>query len=354
MKKAKRSTSKDVVKLTGRVKGMDAVKEKEDVPGSIALKSAPAEKKEENAPPAVATPSPAPPVTTFNLSLPSDEKNTLGDIPPSPQVSVPQAPVKNLGIAMKQELMNASPSSCKTRHPAIASAPSSDDEDEFDLTPSVGNIISNSSSSRIGSCNEIYGYQYACPYIVTAHMGKNGPHSDEKIYDKEFLTHLFVSIQQRDALGAQGFLDQSLLCNQLKIHSVKIMREQRENRGKQFRYSNGGVGFFHVFVRVFSKKQVRKGLNNEEEVLKWLEDIRVAFCNTKAQYPFRLAMGGLLGKHRAHVRALDTNLLDADVAEYARMIYAKKIANGSMMKEIKRVNQFFSPWNEEAARDLLS
>ena len=99
---------------------------------------------------------------------------------------------------------------------------------------------------------------------------------------------------------------------------------------------------------------MREGLNNEEEVLKWLKDIRVAFCNTKAQYPFRLAMGGLLGKHRAHVCALDTNLLDAYVAEYARMIYAKKIANGLMMKEIKRVNQFFSPWNEEAARDLLS
>ena len=63
---------------------------------------------------------------------------------------------------------------------------------------------------------------------------------DEKIYNKEFLTHLFESLQQRKNLGAKGFNDQSLLCNQLEVDIYNnIMWNQKENRGKQVRYFNG-------------------------------------------------------------------------------------------------------------------
>ena len=81
------------------------MKEMDAVPSSIIVTSDPAKKK---APPAVATPSPGSSVTTSFLSSPSDEKNTPGDIPPVPQASVPQAPVKNLRKEMKQEIMNSS------------------------------------------------------------------------------------------------------------------------------------------------------------------------------------------------------------------------------------------------------
>ena len=318
---------------------------KADVRPPKATATTPPSEKEDPALPNAATPSPVVSGSDMIYPSPSDDKKSLGDIPQA---------VYNLGKAMKQEVLETT-ASCKSRQSSV-SCDLSSDEDEFDLMPSVGadNIITTNNSPRIGSRNEIYGYQYACPYIVTAHMGKNGPHSDEKIYDKEFLTHLFESIKQRNELGAEGFKDMTLLCNRLDIHSVKIMRNQRDNRGKQFRYSNGGIGFFHIYVRVFTKKQVKDGLNNEAEILKWLEKIREAFCATRAQYTLRLSIGGLLGKHRANTRALDNFLLDGDVAEYAKMIYAKKFKAGTMLTELRKVNQFFSPWNEEAARDLLS
>ena len=106
-------------------------------------------------------------------------------------------------------------------------------------------------------------------------MGKNGPHTEEKVYDKEFQTNLLVSIQERINLGAKGFNDMTLICNQLKIYAVHIMRNQRENRGKQVRYSSGGVGYFSIYTRVFTKKEIREGLNNEDEMKKLLVDITI-------------------------------------------------------------------------------
>ena len=49
-----------------------------------------------------------------------------------------------------------------------------------------------------------------------------------------------------------------LLCNQLKIHSVIMMRDQRLNQAKQFKFTSGGTGYFNVFVHVFTKKEVKK------------------------------------------------------------------------------------------------
>ena len=73
----------------------------------------------------------------------------------------------------------------------------------------------------------------------------------ELFYDKEFMTHLFESMQKRSEKGIEGFHDDSLLCNKLDIHSVRIMRNCHENRARVFRYSNGGTGYYWVFVTVF-------------------------------------------------------------------------------------------------------
>ena len=231
----------------------------------------------------------------------------------------------------------------------------SSDEDDFDLIPLSNNIISDDKHAQVGSRNFIYGYQYACPYIVTAHMGKNGPFSDDKIYDKEFITYLLQTIKERNSQGPEGLQDKSLLCNQLDIHSVKLMRNCLENRAKQFRYINNGVGYFHVFVRVFTKKQLMAGKNTEEEMVSWMSKIADAFRATKAKYPFRLDLGSVLGKDQAHVRALDTLLLDADVAEYAMMIYGNKkpTAGKWLLSKVDKLAMFFSVWNEGAARALL-
>ena len=63
----------------------------------------------------------------------------------------------------------------------------------------------------------------------------------------------------------------------------------------------------------------------------------VAYCATKAQFKFRLNMGGLLGRHHAHVCPLDAFMLDGDVAEYARMIYNKKIRDGTLIYDLRKV-----------------
>ena len=85
---------------------------------------------------------------------PTDNKESLGDVPPEL--------FKNLGKAMKEEVMTTTLSS-DPRQPSIVHIPSSNNE-KFDLMLGVGanNIIGSITSSRIGSCNEIYGYQYAC------------------------------------------------------------------------------------------------------------------------------------------------------------------------------------------------
>ena len=87
------------------------------------------------------------------------------------------------------------------------------------------------------------------------------------------------------------------------------------------RYSNGGIGYYYCFIRLFSKAEVKAGLNNEQVLLEWLKLIRDDFCATRARYEFRLEVGGLLGRSEARFRALDTLLLDRDIAEYARMFY---------------------------------
>ena len=77
------------------------------------------------------------------LSSPSDDKETLGDIPPVPTASVPPASVppasvphvENLGLAMKREMVDRAPGSSNPRNSAVALTLSSDDDDEFDLSP---------------------------------------------------------------------------------------------------------------------------------------------------------------------------------------------------------------------------
>lgn len=310
----------------------------------------------EKKPPAVENP-PSKFVTALSLlTSPSDDKNTLADIPVFPQASsTPQAlSVDHLGLAMKTEMLErASPSSSNTRDSiqSITLSPSSDDDEEIVFTPP--RIII--SQPRIGNHHGIYGYSYACKYLWTAHMGKNGPHTNEMVYSKDFNGKVWSSIVERNRRGAEAWNDMSLLCVQLDIYGMHIMRDQRQNRAKVIRLSNNGAYInFQMFSRFLTKKEIKEGKNCEAEMLKWLEKIRQAYLATKAQYPLKLEMGGVLGKHRAHVRPLDTYMMDNDVADIARLIYPKKIADGTMLDDAKRVNQFFSPWNAEAARDLLS
>ena len=326
------------------------------------------------------------------LSSPTDNKNALGDIPPVPQASStpqasiippvpqvsstpqasifqasfdpppasvtpasvtnPQAHVENLGLALKQEMMDrASSSSSNSRNSVIALTRSSDDEDDFDLSPSKSRTTTN--KPKLGNHQAIYGYTYAVKYIWSAHFGKNGPHTHEKVYDKEFVTNLMISIDRRNNLGPKGYEDSSLLCNQLNIYGVHSMTNKTNNSVKRIMYSHGGTGHISVFTRVFTKKDIKNGLNNEQEMMRWLEAIRVAYVSTKAMYELRLDMGGILGKHQAHARPLDTYLLDYVVADYAKLFYRKKVEDGTMLSDTSRVSQFFSPWNAEAAKDLL-
>ena len=310
-------------------------------PSSLPNVSAPAS----DSPPQPSVVSPAQSNTKSRFPSSPPENQSLGNIPP-------EAFVKDLSKKMKTEKMAVANSYRGITEDVVYLDTS--DEEEFDLLPGSDNAITTDAYSRIGTRNEIYGYQYACPYVITAHMGKNGPFSNDKIYDKEFITDLFVSLNLRNENGLTGKLDSTLLCNRLDIHSVKMMRDRKTNSAKSFKYSNGGSGYFHVFVRVFTKAEVKSGKNNEKTVLEWLEKIRTAFCATKAQYPFRLQVGGLLGRQDRHLRALDTLLLDGDVAEYAKIFHAKKIRDGTMMSDLKRVNQYFSVWNYSAAKDMLS
>ena len=185
-------------------------------------------------------------------------------------------------------------------------------------------------------------------------MGKHGPDGEEKVYDKEFITNLVESLKKRSKRGKAGFSDPNLMCNRLAIHSVRLMRDRHSNKAKVYEYGNGGRGHFHVFVRVFTKAEIDAGLNTEEELLNWMERIRDAFCATRARYPFRLSIGQILGGKQAKTRALDRLLLDADVDEYARMIYGRKIAEGKFLTDVNKVMQFYLPWNAQAAKDLCS
>ena len=134
---------------------------------------------------------------------------------------------------------------------------------------------------------------------------------------------------------------------------MRDVKKPRGNRAKTYCFTNGGTGYYHLFVHVFSKMQVRDGGNLEEEMGCWLERIRVAFCATKAKFEFRLQIGGLCGRSESSYRPLDFLLLDGDVADYAKLFYRKKIEDGTLLMDPKRVAQFFAVWNADAARDLL-
>ena len=95
-----------------------------------------------------------------------------------------------------------------------------------------------------------------------------------------------------------------------------------------------------------------EGLNNEEEMMRWLNHIRNAYISTKgSKYPYALKIGGILGRNKSKSRPLDDVLMDTDVAEYAKMIYAKKIAKGTFLSDTKKVKQFFS--DPSKAADLI-
>ena len=144
-----------------------------------------------------------------------DKKEQLGNIPLELFTKA-----GNLSYAMKEEVMDiAALSRCPRQDPVLYD--SSDDE-EFDIgsTSRTNIVTSPGTSPRIGSRNEVYAFQYACPNIVTAHMDKNGQFTDEKtyVYNKEFITHLFESMQIRNDKGSESFHDDGLLCNKLDIH----------------------------------------------------------------------------------------------------------------------------------------
>ena len=278
-------------------------------------------------------------------------KEELGDVP---HELFSKNVADNLSKAMKVEVMNVASLSRGLRQDPAPYDSSDDEEYDVASVPRSNIVMSPESGPRIGNRNEIYGMEFGCPYVVAAWMGKNGPFTDEKIYDKEWATDLIQSVWERTKIGIEGFKDMTLKCNRLQIHSVKLMRNRHENRAKTFRYTNGGVGYYYVFIKLFSKSEVKAGLNNEEVLLNWLKAIRDDFCATRARFTFRLEIGGLIGRSEARYRALDTLLLDSDVAEYARMFYGRKINNGTMLKDPKRVAQFYSVWNHTAARDLLS
>ena len=216
---------------------------------------------------------------------------------------------------------------------AFDSSDSSDDDFEIVSAPS--------SSGTTASRNYIYGYRFACPYIVTAHFGKNGPWSKKKVYDREFMLTLTESLLQRDR-SADGFSNPDLLCNQLNVHAVKNMRDPETGETKADESKKGLAVYHNLFVRVFSKTEVDAGMNTDSEMVLWLQRIRDAFCSTRAKYPFTLSIGRVLGRNKSKSCPLDAVMLDSDVAEYAQMIYGKKIANGKFLNDPDKVAQFFS------------
>ena len=282
------------------------------------------------------------------VSPPSDDN--LGDIPES----LLKSPLtENLDKAMKREVMAASSNSSKSRREIVLMLSSDDDdEDDFDLSK-IGQTVA-SSSPKYGSRNFVYGYMYACKYLWTAHFSKNGPFSSEKVYDKEFQMNLTCSLEERNKRGEEGRNDMSLLCNQLGIYDVKGMRRSKtDNNPKFFRIGSNGRVYFQVLVRVLSKKEVREGKNCESEMMKWLEQIRQAYLASESQYSLQLDMGGVLGRNEAAYRSIDTLLMDADVAEFARIFYRRTIEDGTFLNKPKKVMQFFSVQNAAAAKNLL-
>ena len=275
----------------------------------------------------------------------SDVAKDLGDIPPELFGNE-----NNLSPSLTMKTETASPRPTSLRDPIVLLS-SDDDDDEFDLFPSS----SKGQPSKLGSRNEIFGYRFASRYLFVAFFGKNGHSSNEKVYDKDFVTDLSISTDVRDKTGDVN--DLTLVCNKLKIHSIKPMRMKGTNSPRKFIYKNGGVGYYNVFVRVLSKSEVRNNMDTDLELWNWLEDIRKVFNNTptNSQYsmPY-LANGGVLGRTRSRERTLDEVLLDGDVADYAKMVYAKYYKDGSLIQRRSKVLKFFSVGNQAAANNLLS
>ena len=283
-------------------------------------------------------------------ALKPPSSGNLGDIPESIFKSPPVN--ENLDKSMKREVMEASSISSVSRREIVLtlSSDDEDDDDEFDFTKIGRNPIS---SSKCGSRNFVYGYMYACKFLWTAHFSKNGPFSSEKVYDKEFTSKLTFSFDERDKQGPEGRQNMNLFCNQLRIDAMKVMRRGKTNNSpKFFQLANARI-YFQVLVRVLSKKEVREGKNCESEMLKWLEQIRTAYCATESQYTLQLDNGGVLGRNEASYQSLDTLLMDSDVAEYAKLFYGKRIKEGSFLNDPRKVTQFFCPQNASAAKNLL-
>ena len=267
----------------------------------------------------------------------------------------------DLSLSMRAEGMNlivvvavaAASSARTTSYSDPIDLLSSDEESEgFDLkSPAFSSV--RTGGSRLTNRNQIFVYRFATPYIITAHLGRNGPHNDEKVYDREFMTALFDSIHRRDQ-DHDGFNNQSLLCNQLKIHSVKMMhKEGSANKPKTTEYANGGLGYHNVLVRVLTRHEIINHEGSDENVIKWMDSIRSEYLKVKTQYQLHLELGGILGRSGSTKRSLDHMLLDSDVADYAKLIYHKQYLNGTLIDDPKKVSKFFAVSNAKAAGYLL-
>ena len=323
----------------------------------------------------VASPRSSPRSSTTSSPAPAAKRQKLShedwvEVPPNDDFISPTSPItapspdlaksqdiKDLGDPTKipstdltTETHPAAQKSTSLRSPIVLSSDDDDDGlDDFELFPKSSKGI----AAKMGSRNEIFGYRFASRYLMAAFLGKNGHGSNEKVYDKEFVAAVTASIEERNKKG--DVQDNTLLCNMLRIHSVKPMREKGSDGPKRYPYKNGGIGYYNVYVRVLSKAEVRANLDTDLELWNWLEDIRKCFNSTPttSQYslPY-LSNGGVLGRTRSRERTLDEVLLDGDVADYAKMVYAKYYKDGTLIQRRSKVLKFFSAGNT-AANDLL-
>ena len=229
---------------------------------------------------------------------------------------------------------------------------SSDDEDGgFDTKSSPA-----FSHAKQSNRNLIFVYRFATPYILAIFFARNGPHSTEKVYDREFHNKLEESLVQRE-IDKAGFDNMSYFCNLLGVHSSCVMRlEGPGNNTKKTKYSNGGTGVHHCYLKVLTRKEVLSGMGTDKAVTEWMEVIRKAYLDTPTQFPqykLHLEHGGILGRAAARTRSLDRVLLDADVADFAKLIYRTQWENGTLINDKRKVSKFFSESNMAAANDLL-
>ena len=222
------------------------------------------------------------------------------------------------------------------------------DEDDFDVSSIPAPLSLDSKGSiRTSTSNYIYGYEYACRYLATAHLGKNSPFSTEKVFDKPFVNRINSSIAKRDDPRLHYKKDDpELLCNELKIHSVKLMRDVTKS---------GGSLRNSVFVRVFTKKE-RDAINDEDmpmELMKWMGKIQRAFLETRFTFEPQLAVYGVIGRGDAKTRPLDKLLPDSDVALYAKAMHKKLFDAGTLIHRPDIIKKFYSKENVAAAAELL-